>query len=84
LVEEIFRNRLIRNWDNAIKIFFNQSLYLLSLYLNGVTVLRDRVYTNKSILNDYGVNIIIHFYSIFNEANFYAQNNRLNELFGDF
>ncbi|MHA1285459.1 MAG: hypothetical protein ACTSQP_23390 [Promethearchaeota archaeon] len=44
LVEEIFRNRLIRNWDNALKIFFNQSLYSLNQYLNGETVLRDRVH----------------------------------------
>jgi len=84
LVEEIFCNRLIRNWDNAIKIFFNQSLYFLNQYLNRKIVLRDRVHTNKSILDDYGVNTIIYFYSIFNEANFYAQNNRWNELFGDF
>ena len=84
LVEEIFCNRLIRTWNNAVKIFFNQSLYFLNQYLNGKIVLRDRVYTNKSILDDYEENKIIDFYSIFNNANFYAQNNRWNELFGDF
>ncbi len=84
LVEKIFRNRSIRNWDDAIKIFFNQSLYFLNQYLNGKSILRDRVYTNKSILDDYEKNKIRYFYSIFDEANFYAQNNRWNELFGDF
>ena len=84
LVEEIFINNKINSWDKAVKIFFNQSIHLLKKHYDNEIVLRDRVYTNKSILNDYQKDKRHNFYESLQEANQYAMKNEWKELFGDF
>ena len=84
LVEEIYLKNKINNWDKAVKFFFNQSIHLLKKYYDNEIVLRDRVYTNKSILDDYQIDKVDNFYENLQEANQYAMKNDWKELFGDF
>ncbi len=50
----------------------------------GILVLPDRVYTKKSILEDYSEKKIDQFYDALQEANQYAIKNQWDEIFGDF
>jgi len=84
LVEDIFLVCRINDWDKAIKTFFNKAINIFNKYYNGITVLKDRVYTQKSILQDYNEERIDEFYDALQEANQFASKNQWNELFGDF
>lgn len=84
LVEEIYLRYNINNWDKAVKFFFNQSIHIFNKYYNNELVLRDRVYTSKSILDDYHENKINNFFENLRKANQYAMKNEWKELFGNF
>lgn len=84
LVEEIYLKNKINSLDKAVKSFFSHSIHLLNKYYDNEIVLRDRVYTNKSILGDYQKDTIDNFYKSIQEANQYAMKNEWKELFGDF
>jgi len=49
-----------------------------------LTVLKDRVYPQKSILHDFNEKRIDQFYEVLQKANQLARKNQWNELFGDF
>lgn len=84
LVEEIFLKCKLNNWDKAVKTFFGRSIHLFNKYYDDEVVLKDRVYTNKSILDDYNNDKIDIFYENLQQANHFAKNNEWNELFGNF
>lgn len=84
LVEEIFITHPINEWENAIKIFFSQALEILNKHLKNEIVLRDRVYTHKSILKDYSSKKIKKFQITLQKGNLQVINNEWNKIFGSF
>jgi len=83
LVEEIFKNRAIKNWSTSVQVFFNHSINILDKYYNNQLVLKDRVYTQKTILDDYNIREIEKFYESLHEAKEFAIKGEWNELFGN-
>jgi len=84
LVEEIYLKNKINSWNKAVKFFFEQSIHIFNKYSKNEKVLKDRVYTNKSILDDYQKDNLVNFYESIKKANQYAMKNEWKELFGDF
>lgn len=84
LVEEIFLQEPMNSWDKAIKTFFNKSISIFNKYLRDEVVLKDRVYTHKSILDDFSEEKIYHFYESLKEGNSYAIKEDYHSLFGIF
>ncbi len=82
--EDIFIEFGINNWDKAVKTFFHKAINVFNKYNDGILVLQDRIYTNKSILEDYSEKKIDQFYDTLQEANQYAIKNQWDEIFGDF
>ena len=83
LVEEIFLKYKIKGWDNAVKVFFQRSIGIFNRYYNDNHVLKDRVYPQHSILDDYGEKQIENFYNALQEAQDYVSRGEWNELFGN-
>lgn len=81
-VEEVFAKRKIQGWKGALKIFFRESVDIIENYLDGKLVLKDRVYTNKSILDEYERDMSIGFYQALEEAQNLAESNQWEELYG--
>lgn len=82
LVEEIFLEERMNSWDKAVKTFFSRSINIFNKHFNNKIVLRDRVYTHKSILEDYSEYKINSFYEALQEGQIYAVRNDWTKLFG--
>ncbi|TFG26074.1 MAG: hypothetical protein EU533_00035 [Promethearchaeota archaeon] len=84
LVEEIFLKESMKSWDKAIKTFFKKSIIIFKKYLRDEIVLKDRVYTHKSILDDYSEEKVYYFFENLKEGYAYAVNDDWYALFGNF
>lgn len=84
LVEDVFIECGMNEWDKAVKTFFHKAINIFNKLYDGILVLQDRVYTQKSILDDYNNEKIDEFYEILLQANQYVIKDQWNELFGDF
>lgn len=83
LVEEIFLKQSMKTWDNTIKSFLKNAINSFDQYFNGQIVLKDRVYTHKSILDDYTEKQLNDFYESLQKANNFAIRNDWTALFGN-
>jgi len=69
LVEEIFMEYGMNEWDKTVKTFFHKAINIFNKHYDGILVLQDRVYAQKSILDDYNTKRIDEFYDILQQAN---------------
>lgn len=76
----IFRASKINGWVKAVKTFFNQSLNIIGNNLH----IPDRVYSDRSILDDYTESELDSFYTALKDANIFAVKNKWQDLFGNF
>lgn len=74
----------MNEWDKIFETFFHKSINILNKHYDGILVLQDRVYTQRSILSHYSNERIDEFYDTLQQANQSALINQWNELFGDF
>lgn len=81
LIEEIFIDNDIENWEGAVKIFFKESVNLFEQYYNEEIILKDRVYSHKSILDDYDRKQVNKFNNTLRHANNLARKNQWERLF---
>ncbi|MHA1285583.1 MAG: hypothetical protein ACTSQP_24020 [Promethearchaeota archaeon] len=84
LVEEIFLESRINSWGSAIKTFFNRAINIFNKYFDNILVLKDRVYQNRSILDEYSEDKINEFYEAIRNANNLARKSEWKELFYGF
>ena len=82
LVEEIFMDHEINGWKGAVRTFFRESVILFGKHFNNELILKDRVYTNRSILNDYDVKQLNNFNNKLRHANNLVNKNQWEKLFG--
>jgi hypothetical protein len=78
LVMEVFKTRLIANWDKALRMFFNESIRLIS----GRASMPDKVYSHKSILDEYSTSYLLEVLNILKEAKVYADESEWDKLYG--
>ena len=81
LVEEIFMEHDIENWKGAVQIFFKESVKLMEDHYKDEIILKDRVYTHKSILSDYDEKLVNKFNNTLRHANNLIRKNQLEKLF---
>jgi len=82
LVEDIFKDREIDGWKGAVRVFFKEAVNLFEEHLNDEIILKDRVYTQKSILNDYDQKQVNKFECKLRNGNNLAKKNQWEKLFG--
>ena len=82
LVEDIFKDREIDGWKGAVRAFFKEAINLFEEHLNDEIILKDRVYTQKSILNDYDQKQVNKFECFLRNGNNLAKKNQWEKLFG--
>ena len=81
LVERIFMDQEIEGWKGALRLFFRESVKFFTRYYTGDIILKDRVYSQKSILNDYDDKIVDKFNNNLRRANNHAKKNHWGRLF---
>jgi len=74
LVEDIFIDKNIDKWDKALKYFFIRAIQIFQDFFKGKKVLKDRVYSQFSILDDYSEKQLQKFYNALRKGNKQAQN----------
>ena len=82
LVEEIFMDRDINGWKGALRTFFKEAVILFENHYDNELILKDRVYTHKSILNDYTNKQVNKFNNQLRHANNLVKKNQWEKLFG--
>jgi len=81
LVEEIFLDHEIETWKGAVKTFFKESVNLFEEHYKDELILRDRVYTQESILLDYDEKLVKKFNGTLRHANNLSRKNQWEKLF---
>ncbi|GAG24466.1 unnamed protein product [marine sediment metagenome] len=82
LVEEIFMHDEINDWKGAARIFFREAIQLFQKHYKNELILKDRVYTHRSILKDYKVKQINKFNTHLMQAYDLVKKNQWEQLFG--
>ena len=82
MVEEIFMDQEINGWKGAVRTFFRESVKIFEKHFADELILKDRVYTHKSILNDYSDKQVNKFNNQLRRANNLAKKNQWESLFG--
>ncbi|MHA1274856.1 MAG: hypothetical protein ACTSQS_15685, partial [Promethearchaeota archaeon] len=80
LVEKIFSEKPMNTWDKIIKTFFQDAIYILRERI----MLENKVYSQKSILDEYSDKSLEKMIDVLRESAFYAQNEDWYTLFGYF
>jgi len=80
LVEKIFSEKPMNTWDKIIKTFFQEAIYILRERI----MLENKVYSQKSILDEYSDKSLEKMIDVLRESAFYAQNEDWYTLFGYF
>ena len=80
-MEEIFMEHDIENWKGAVQIFFKESVKLMEDHYKDEIILKDRVYTHKSILSDYDEKLVNKFNNTLRHANNLIRKNQWEKLF---
>lgn len=81
LVEEIFMDQVIEGWKLAVRLFFRESVKLFEEYYKDEIILRNRVYTQESILTDYEEGLVEKFNNTLRRAKNLAKKNQWDKLF---
>ena len=84
LVEDVFLESEINDWEKAVKKFFQGALNIINKYDTGELVLVDRIYNRTPILEDFIEDEIRRFHDALQKANKYALKDKWNKLFGKF
>ena len=82
LVEDIFMHLEITGWKDAVQTFFKEAVSSFKKYSKNELILKDRVYTNRSILKDYKVKQIIKFNTHLIRAYDIVKKTQWEQLFG--
>jgi len=82
LVGDIFMDHEINGWKDAVRTFFRESVILFETHFGNELILKDRVYTNKSILNDYDAKQVNNFNNKLRHANNLVKKNQWEKIFG--
>lgn len=82
LVEEIFMHHEINGWKGAVGIFFREAVGMFQKHYKNQLILKDRVYTQRSILKDYKVKQVNKFRNQLQRAYDLVKKNQWEQLFG--
>ncbi|MBN1803501.1 MAG: hypothetical protein JW891_18470 [Candidatus Lokiarchaeota archaeon] len=80
LVEQIFLKSKINDWKNGLKTFFNQATFIIGNEI----LIPDKIYPNRSILDDYSKGVLNEFYNTLKKASGHATREEWRTLFGNF
>lgn len=78
LVLEIFRKKLIGDWDAALRTFYSDSVELI----HQRTFLPDKVYSHKSILDEFSREELLKIRERLEKAKDYTEKSEWDKLFG--
>lgn len=78
LVMQVFKNRQIGNWDKALRTFFNESIRLI----NERVFMPDKVYSHKSILDEYSQSYLLEILERLKKAKINADKSEWVKIFG--
>ncbi len=75
---QVFKARQIGNWDKALRTFFNESIRLI----NERASMPDKVYSHKSILDEYSQSYLLEVLNMLKKAKGYADKSEWDKLYG--
>ena len=78
LVMEVFKDKSIDNWVKALRLFFNESIRIV----NARAFMPDKVYSHKSILDEYSQSYLLEILESLKKAKGYAYKSEWSRLFG--
>jgi len=78
LVLEVFKNKPIGNWVKALRTFYNESIRLI----NERAFTPDKVYSHKSILDEYNQSYLLDVLEMLKKAKNYADKSEWKKLLG--
>jgi len=78
LVMYIFKDNQISNWDKALRTFFNESIRLI----NERVFIPDKIYSHKSILDEYSQSYILEILKQLKKAKINADQSKWAKILG--
>ncbi|MHA1660230.1 MAG: nucleotidyltransferase domain-containing protein [Promethearchaeota archaeon] len=78
LVLEIFKNKPIGTWVKALRTFYNESIRLI----NERAFMPDKIYSHKSILDEYNQSYLLEVLETLKKAKGYADKSEWSNIFG--
>jgi len=78
LIMQVFKNRQIENWDKTLRTFFNESFRLIKERAS----MPDKVYSHKSILDEYSQSYLLEILEMLKKAKGYADKSEWHNLYG--